>query len=195
MVGPPPLALPLPHCRRPVLPRLSFQEAFRVSCPARTDRSLESTGGSSGQRPQFSIEARANYLLSGQRRLGASAGRRLLRCHRASVLRPALRLPNADISIPVWRAYYDLENGCPHWWKCFWPYLAEQPRAGVLAIDLPVTPRFADFLAGRDSELRHVLEHEGVLSRSPASRTSPPPAGGESPRGTARPDRRPVATT
>lgn len=73
---------------------------------------------------------------------------------------PVLRLPNSGISVPIWRAYYDLERGCPIWWKCFWMYVPGEPRAGVLAIDTHVEPRFADFSAGRDTELQHVLALE-----------------------------------
>jgi len=70
---------------------------------------------------------------------------------------PLLRLPHAGIAIPVWRAYYDLERGCPDWWQCFWPNVPGEPSAGTLAIDVKVEPRFADYVAGQDTVLDHAL--------------------------------------
>ncbi len=70
---------------------------------------------------------------------------------------PLLRLPHAGIAIPAWRAYYDLERGCPDWWQCFWPYVPGEPQAGTLAIDTHLEPRFADYVSGRDTVLDHAL--------------------------------------
>ncbi len=68
-----------------------------------------------------------------------------------------MTLPNSQISVQIWVAKEDWENGCDDWWLCFWPTMLTDVGVGTLEPDVRVPMTFADYRAGRDPVIERLI--------------------------------------
>lgn len=68
-----------------------------------------------------------------------------------------MTLPNSRISVHIWVAKEDWENGCDDWWLCFWPTMLTDVGVGTLEPDVSVPLRFDAYRAGRDPVIERAI--------------------------------------
>jgi len=69
-----------------------------------------------------------------------------------------MTLPNSKISLRIWTAFYDWENGCRDISKCFWFAYFDSFPAGNLDPDKEVSLSYFDYINGRDSVLDYIIK-------------------------------------
>ncbi|WP_445381213.1 S41 family peptidase [Robiginitalea sp. IMCC43444] len=67
-------------------------------------------------------------------------------------------LPNSKISLRIWTAYNDWENGCEDLSKCFWITYFIGIAAGELRLDKEIQLYFSDYQNGKDTSLEYILK-------------------------------------
>lgn len=68
-----------------------------------------------------------------------------------------MTLPNSRISVHIWVAKEDWENGCDDWWLCFWPTMLTDVGVGTLEPDVSVPLSFDAYRAGRDPVIERAI--------------------------------------
>jgi hypothetical protein len=66
-------------------------------------------------------------------------------------------LPNSALGMTFNTGLHDLADGCPPFPECYYRNYFYDVAVGSLAPDIVIETRYADFLAGRDPVLEHVL--------------------------------------
>ncbi|NAS29913.1 hypothetical protein GTQ40_02915 [Flavobacteriaceae bacterium R38] len=68
-----------------------------------------------------------------------------------------MKLPNSKISLRIWTAYHDWQNGCKDWNKCFWITIFDGVAVDNLNLDKFIPLKFSDYVNGKDSVTKTIL--------------------------------------